>query len=300
MEITYIGNFRPDYSTENHVARSLEMLGHTITRLQEDLTSFDEIDRAGGKFILYTRTWDNIKGDRDRWLRNKSLPLVGFSLDIWIGLDRERETQNQLFFKSDYLFTADGGHQEEFTDKGIKHFWLQPGVVADECYIDNVDFQYDIIFAGSYRYHSEYPERTRLIDYLETTYRDRFTLFDHNSGMRGARLNRLYASSRVVIGDSLDSPYYWSDRVPETLGRGGLLLHPQVEGMDKYYTAGSHYIPYIRYDHENLKKTIDSCLENPEMCQMIRQQGHGHVKANHTYTNRMAEMLKVLKLEGVI
>ena len=171
MNIIYIGNFQPSHSTENHVARSLEVLGHKILRLQENLISFDEIEERSpdNKFILYTRTWNNIKGNSKEWLRIKTLPLVGFSLDIWIGLYREREVDSQLFFKSDYLFTADGGHQSSFTDRGIKHFWLQPGVLKDECYIALVDsaYAYDIIFVGSYRYHREYSERMHLIDFLK-------------------------------------------------------------------------------------------------------------------------------------
>ena len=36
MRIVYVGNFGPSFSTESHVALSLESLGHTVVRQQEN------------------------------------------------------------------------------------------------------------------------------------------------------------------------------------------------------------------------------------------------------------------------
>jgi hypothetical protein len=38
MKIGYIGNFEPEWSTENDVRKAFEHLGHEVVKLQEDKT----------------------------------------------------------------------------------------------------------------------------------------------------------------------------------------------------------------------------------------------------------------------
>lgn len=295
-KIIYIGNFQPSHSTENHMSNSIESLGHRVTRMQENAVCFADIlaEQKDNDFILYTRTWDTIGGDRDDFLAAKKLPLVGFSLDIWWGLARQAEVEKQLFFKSDYLFTADGGHGPEFHRAGINHTWLTPGVYRPECYIaeKNPEYEYDVIFVGSYGYHEEYPYRPQLIDWLRETYGDRFRLYGSGGEcVRGHMLNEVYASAKVVVGDSYESPNYWSDRVPETLGRGGFLIHPYTQGMDMEYVEGRHYVAYSRGDFEQLGRIIDLYVANESARERIRLLGHDHVINKHTYAHRAGTLI---------
>ena len=50
----------------------------------------------------------------------------------------------------------------------------------------------------------------------------------------GVDINNLYASARVMVGDSCfaGADRYWSDRVPEVLGRGGFLIFPKTPGLE--------------------------------------------------------------------
>ena len=52
-------------------------------------------------------------------------------------------------------------------------------------------------------------------------------------------MNDFYASAKVTIGDSLclkkENSHYWSDRVPEATGRGGLLIMPKIEAIKNIY-----------------------------------------------------------------
>ena len=93
MNIIYIGNFVPAHSTENHIALTLEDMGHLVVRFQEDETTYDNLlAQKGFDFILYTRTWDNIiekSVTKLEFLLKKQIPLVGFHLDIWWGLERQ-------------------------------------------------------------------------------------------------------------------------------------------------------------------------------------------------------------------
>ena len=83
--------------------------------------------------------------------------------------------------------------------------------------------------------------RSRLVKWLRKNY-DRQVKFwpePNQHAVRGDDLTDLYASVKVVVGDSCLVPkpdgspmtHYCSDRIPETLGRGGLLLHPVVEDV---------------------------------------------------------------------
>jgi len=297
MNIIYIGNFIPPYSTENYVAKTLEDLGHKVLKLQENETDLDYIleIQKDFDFILYTRTWDNCKGDREKFLKEKKIPFIGYSLDIWWGLEREKEIDEQLFFKTDLLFTADGGHQKEFKEKGIKHIWLPAGIYDKECFYQKKSFKNDLIFVGSYNYHLEYPFRKDLIDWLKENY-SYFKLFGQNTQtIRGTELNRLYASTKIVIGDSFESLYYWSYRIYETLGRGGFLLHPYTIGLDKEFKDKVHYVGYKRYDWTDLKRKIDYYLKHDKEREKIRLKGFLKVKSNYTYKHRLTKLINYVK-----
>lgn len=304
MQIIYIGNFRVPYSTETHIAFSFEELGIKVKKFQEDETSLDEVLNETFKnkysFILYTKTW-GIRGDWEKFLKEKKIPLVSLSIDLFWGLRRQVEIPHHPFFKADYVFTADGGHQKEFKGIGVNHYWLPPGVYHKECYLGKKkkEFEKDVIFVGSYNYHQEWNYRKTLINWLENTYGDRFRLWGTRETIRGDDLNNLYASAKVVVGDSTYSPYYWSDRVSETLGRGGFLIHPRVPGLEKEYRYYKDLIPYDFGDFDTLKEIIDYYIENDEEREKIRLTGHNWVKKHHTYKNRCQELLKILKKNGI-
>jgi hypothetical protein len=183
---------------------------------------------------------------------------------------------------------------------------MPPAVFAPECYIAEPvpELVQDVIFVGSYGYHPQWPYRQQLIDWLKATYGSRFTHYDHSSGMRGHLLNQLYASAKVVVGDSccpgLTQTNYWSDRVPETLGRGGVLVHPWIEGMQHHYRQGEHLSYYDYGDLDVLGFTIDTLLKWSTGREERRIVGHEWVKAHHTYTNRVQAMLEIVApSEGV-
>jgi len=303
--IVYIGNFRPPHSTENHIKKTFEGLGWEVIPVQEDEIRRPEevLEKTGGcKFLLYTRTWARTGLLYGEILRHIKIPTVSFTLDLYFGISRGVGIENDTFFQSDYVFTADGGHSKEFKEKGINHYWLSPGVYDKECYLGTKKqaFEKDVVFVGSYRYHAEWGYRRVLIDFLRETYQDRFRLWGDADCIRGDDLNNLYASAKIAVGDSLYSPYYWSDRIPETLGRGGFLIHPKVEGLEKQYRYYEHFVPYWYGDFKTLKMIIDYYLKHDEEREKIRIAGHQWVKKNHTYRHKVLQMLNILKKDGAI
>jgi hypothetical protein len=155
------------------------------------------------------------------------------------------------------------------------------------------DLAVDIGFVGAREYHDqEYPFRGQLISFLEQVYGDRFRLFQ---GYRGQELNDLYRSVKVLVGDSCfaNQPggveYYFSDRVPETLNRGGLLLHPEVKGLD---IPG--LVTYKPGDFADLTDKIDWFLKNEEACMSATNLSSAWVREWETYNNRMSVLLKTM------
>lgn len=317
MKIAYIGNFQPPHSTENEVRKALTQLGHRVTPLQENTQGIfsrvaRELDAKQHDLVLWTRTgWAPPVPHTEQMHMLKAatrakVPTVGFHLDRWFGLNREGQVDEEPFFKVDYMFTADGGHDAEYAAHGVNHIWAPPGVSAFECTPGTKEphFTSDIAFVGSWQpgYHAEWTHRPELVAFLQETYADRCKFWPEKGrpAVRRRQLRNLYASTKVNVGDSCLSggaTRYWSDRIPETLGRGGFLLHPYVEGIEEHFTDGEHLVLWELGDWDDLKSKIDFHLEHDEGIaarERIAAAGRAHVLEHHTYTRRMEQILSVV------
>lgn len=305
MIIYYLGNFLPEWSTENHIAKTLRSMKHEVVELQENFIQpehlaerlrHEEID-----LFLVTRTWgQTLKNDHLSILEVRNIPSASFHLDLYVGLKRDGGLGSDPFWQTNFVFTPDGDpkSQRYFREHGINHYYLRPGVYEDECFMFDVEKSKDLVFVGSYSYHPEWRYRNKLIDWLKNNYSEQFELWG-SEGMghvRGEELNRLYSTTKVVVGDSLHLPnhdYYWSDRVYETLGRGGFLIHPYIKGLGEEFTDKEHLVFYEYGNFDQLKNLINYYLAEHEERDDIRRKGHKLVKEKYTYTQRMKELLKV-------
>ncbi len=309
MRIAYRGNFRHPFCTEVHVAASLEALGHTVVRLQENETTWARCVEAGRRahLFLWTKTWivDPDGGHRalDE-LRAAGIPSVSFHLDRYIGLDREAQIPEDPFWKTDFVFTADGGSQEKFESYGVNHRWLPPGVFGPECRIGRPSrkFPHPVVFVGSYPYpHAEWaPYREELIARFRERFGTGFAVWPRGRPIRNKELSDLYASAKVVVGDSClvgNPSRYWSDRIPETVGRGGALIHPEVEGLDDWYRHREHLVTYPVGDFDAALEQAEWLLANDEHRELIRRHGQETVLQRDTYEHRLRSVLQMVGVE---
>jgi hypothetical protein len=297
--IAFLGNFKHTFCTESDLAWSAEFLGHEVIRLQENEVTLRDLDSAfQADMFLWVRTPGFLRIPDDEMykfldrLEDASIPSVSFHLDKFWGIpEREELIGNIPFWQTDLVFSADGGHTKEFIEKGVEHRWMLPGVVLRGCYpgVPQPDLACDVGFVGSVDgYHPCYPERKELVEFLKHRYGHRFRSFQ---GYREQRLNDLYASIKVCVGDSIfanqgKSPKYVSDRVTETMGRGGVLVHPEVEGV---YFPG--WVTHWPGDFEDLARKIDDLLLNPEMRRDMRDVGMSTIRKLHTYDRRIQTIL---------
>jgi glycosyltransferase involved in cell wall biosynthesis len=296
MRISFLGNFAAEHSTENQILWALkEGLGHEVDTIQENEATLRKIDLScrNSDVFLWVRTPGWLKVDNGEmldWLKRSLVKTASIHLDKFWGIpDREALIGVHPFWKTDCVFTADGSREEDFKARGVNHHWMQPAV--SEVYvhpgIPREAYRCDVGFVGARDYHKEYPFRAQMIQFLEKTYGPRFK---HVTGVRGHELNDVYASMKIVVGDCIfaGTPRYWSDRVPETIGRHGFLLHPEVEGMT---------LPCAIYEPQNLqslKENIDLWFANEAQRKEVINMGVGNIRDSHTWTVRLREILETI------
>lgn len=328
--IAMIGNFEPTYSTENEYRHAWEAAGHQVLTFQEgDSTALDLLTHrfrmsgdARPDLVHWTRTASLAArvGDARLWemLRmagRHGVPVVGVHLDIWIGFEREREVATDPYFRGvDLLMTADGGNDDAWASYGVEHQWLLPAISERWLGVGTPRDEYrsKIAFTGSWQghYHKEARHRHELVEFLQRTYGDDCAFYPKRGqhAIRGLELNDLYASVDVVVGDSAVLPgkgFYCSDRIPETLGRGGILVHPYVEGVYGHQGEGLPFWcggawGWEAGDWAGLEHIIEVARDSNYQRDDSRLRAVEHIRTAHTYTHRAREIIQALEDRGML
>jgi hypothetical protein len=301
-KILYFGSFGKSYDTEVYVANTLETLGCEVTRRPTTKTSFEEfVELMNMKWdaVVFSKGWFVFDQDKlAEIIKNTKNTTIGWFWDLCWGTKREKLLVEHHLFKCDIVLTSDGGDRD-WNRYGIKHRTLRQGIYEPEAVLGNKkdDFDYDVVFVGT-NVHADafgWFERDRLIKFLKRTYGTSFKQFGVSREIRNLELNDLYASARVVVGDSVYAKNYWSNRLYETIGRGGFLVFPNVPGIEKEFVPYKHFIPYEYGDYEGLKTKIDYYIKHDKEREEIKLAGFEYCKNNLTYTHRCRELLKIIK-----
>lgn len=314
LKILFVGNFEVDYSSENHHKKSLEALGHTVTWLQEGKASGEQILDIGltQDFVVFVHTHGWVTPGRPlqevfQMLNHYNTPVITYHLDLWFGLERQKDIMDDPFYTSiGHFFATDKLMCDWFNENTkVKGHFIPAGVFHEEVVMmdndDRITNRNDVIFVGSKGYHPEYPYRPILVDFLRGTFKDRFLHVggDGDTGtIRGLALNATYRNSKVAIGDSLnigfEYPYYTSDRLFESTGRGGFTIYPRIKGLDEYFEDGKEIVFYEHGNLHDLQKKINYYLEHDDERETIRKAGFERTKKDHTYIKRWETIIEEL------
>lgn len=290
MRIAYIGKFS-NLHDEEYIACAFEMLGMEVRRIGQYM-QWRDIQEALIAFkpdILIYAKWDCPKelDPTIRSLKRNGMKTVCWLFDLYFGYSREYQIRTRLFFRSDYVFTTDGGHNSRFANVGIKHFCVRQGIHIEECVLlPFKEPEHEVIFIGSD--NPLFLARTKVIREIEKDFD--FTWFGrkNTNEKRGMDLNELYSKTKIVIGDSVYSPLYWSNRIVETLGRGGFLIHQEVEGLKKEYPD---LVTYKRGDIQDLRDKIKYYLEHEEERRAIVKKNYELVRNKYTMDKKCRILL---------
>jgi glycosyltransferase involved in cell wall biosynthesis len=295
MKIYYIASFTKIWD-EECIAQALENLGHeVIRREQKHPNSFflKEIEKHKPDFVFFAKLLIPENGfELLRKIKEMGVKTVSWTFDLYIGYAREYQLRTQAFWRADYVFTTDGGHQKEFGELGINHYVLRQGIYEPHAVIGKKrgEFMKDIVFVGTENRH--YPKRQQLMERLSREFDFLWVGRYCPDTVRGLKLNDVYASAKIVIGDSVPSPNYWSNRIYETLGRGGFLLFPETRGLEKEYEIGKHLVTFKNYD--DLKRKIKYYLENDLERTKIQLAGFDFTRTNYTYEKRCQKIIEIV------
>lgn len=289
MKILYIAKFRKMWD-EEYIARGFESLGHTVGRVAENskLSNIvSDLNHFKPDIVIFAKLFHPQANSILQECKNRGIKTVSWVFDLYWGYQRENQLRFTNF-KADYVFTTDGG---DHIWGDINHNCVRQGIQDDECVlVESKKKKYDVIFVGSYNPYNKM--RNKMIEYIKRDFKFEWFGKSDSDEVRGMKLNRLYAKTKIVIGDSVYSPHYWSNRVVETLGRGGFLIHQEVEGLKEAYP---HLVTYKRGDYEDLKAKIDYYLENDDEREKIIKLNHKWVKDNYTCSKQCKKLIEFIK-----
>jgi hypothetical protein len=297
--IAFLGNFEAQESTENMVKWALtERLNISVELLQENKVNLAAIKEAmeWNDAFLWVRTpgWLDVGNNEMigflEEMERKKIPTLSLHLDKFWGIPaREERIGLDAFWRAHQVWTADGSRQKDFEERCVRHHWMKPAISEEYCHPGRPydHLKCDVLFVGAKDYHAEYPFRRKLVEWLAQTYGERFK---HVTNVRGHELNNVYASAKIVVGDCIfaGTPFYWSDRVPETIGRYGFLVHPCVEGIND-----RTMVLYNPQDLADLQLSIEHGLGHDDYTRkMFCRDAADIVRDQDTWTDRMWEILK--------
>lgn len=300
--VLYVGDFSPDFSTENYVTYGLQALGYTVLKVQEkDVPNARSLLGVAlnhkVEFVLFSKGKFSAAKEAISLMRAQNIITVTWIFDLFFDCPGRQKLTSPTFH-TDLVCLTDGGHLDKWQENHVNHRLLRQGIHWPEAYLGTKRVHPEIVFIGTYNY----KERIEMIEFLKLTYKKNFRHYGRGSAyeeIRGRELNNVLASAKIVVGDSMPSENYWSNRIYEITGRGGFLLHPRISGLETEFIDGVHYVVYTRNDFQGLKKLIDHYLLADKERETIRIAGHQHTKKNYTYTERCKKMIEYIDAEKI-
>lgn len=314
MKIVICGNGIAPYCSERDYEYTLKEMGHEVVFLQEGQATGQQVlsEALKADALFWIHTWGrNIPGMSMKAvlknLKRAKIPTFAYHLDLILPLHRQKEMRQTGYDQIDHFFTVEKDFADYLNRSNVaKGHYLPAAVIERDCFISKPDpaFKYDLIFTGSYTYHPEWNYRKKLLDWLYKTYGNKFHRWGHagpdnpSPYVMGDKLNILYSSSKIVIGDSMcpgfTKEYYSSNRLMETTGKGGFLIYPYSKGLEDLYVLGKEIVVYGYNNFDDLKNQIEYYLANDTEREEIRKAGHERTKKDHTFTKRLDHMLKIV------
>lgn len=163
----------------------------------------------------------------------------------------------------------------------------------------NKSFDWDISFAASNHVSAGFPgakDRKEAVKVLKKAFRSRFGLFGLGWGsgvpyMQQEKMNKIYNNSIscLSISNFNDLSHYFSDRLLMCMASGRPTISLAFPGWESYFTNNIDII--IVNSVDEIPSKVDWLIDNPDIANSIGKAGYEKVNAEHTYYNRVKELL---------
>lgn len=276
---------------EGAITFALEKLGHSVQRLREQrgyvAYKFD------CDFVLFHH-WHDIES-----IAKIGVPKVFWNFDLVTYPDptlRERNERRARWMQevtgvSDLGFCTDGDWVNQ--DASGKLVWLLQG--ADERVVgpgqlkDDLPLPPPILFVGSYRGGG--AGRESFVSEMQQHYSDDFGVVQRT---HGRALADVIASTQIVVApDHPATDRYWSNRVFNTLGFGGFLLHPRCKELETMYEDRQEIVFYD--SRPELHELIEHYSRHPDVRRVIAKFGYEQTLQEHLYRHRVEQLVKTVQ-----
>ena len=272
---------------EGAIAYAMELLGHRVIRVQEGLSDKFFVNKSnllGADLVLFHKwfspeTLASLKGvcPRAFWY---------FDLVTWPDSTLDRRNMQrvnwmrQILPNVEHAFCTDG-------DWSLRNrlFWLTQGADERIVGVGNETESNEILFTGI---TNGGQGREAFVEQIRNHYGNRFRQI--RSGCHREELKNAITSSKIVVCPSAPvSDRYWSNRVYNTAGFGGFIIHPYARELVQHYHANKEVVYY--HSHGDLYNSIDYFLDSPKKREEIAQAALDRTKKEHLYRHRLMVLL---------
>ena len=219
------------------------------------------------------------------------------------------ETFSSIARHADLNLVSSTGQLEMFEKRIGKpiHYW-QIGYDQKLYYPGEprTEFDYDVIFIANHNAREDYPgrrEREEAVLKMKAELGSRFALFGHGWGSQfGARdsleqkiigqyYHRSFCCLSVSHYNNIDN--YFSDRLLMCMASGRPTVSLRYPHWENYWTNESDIV--MADSIYDIPKRVRWVIEDRDRAEFIGLSGAAKVFAEHTYTSRVKELLKMVR-----
>jgi spore maturation protein CgeB len=197
------------------------------------------------------------------------------------------------------LLTAKGAPSRRINNVYLSQWAASAAPLAEPC--PSQSCRYDVSFVGSmYGYRAEWIAALRASGIAVSC----FGYGTENGTISAAEIPEIYRTSRISLNfsgsgrnsggmEKLDQRQIKA-RTFEVPGAGGFLLTEFAPGLERYFKIGNEIATFS--SPSELVEKVRYYLGRPDERDVIAHAGHVRVTAEHTYEQRISEILERLKL----
>lgn len=300
MKILSIGNFTTGWDgsicDEEHIAQSLERLGHKVIRQQRD-TGWDA--PLSNVDVALVAQWDGYPEDAFDW----PIPIVYWAFDY----QNDDQEWHQRLIKKASLYLS-----KPFKDAKYENWhWLSQDFAPNflDAYKPTIqgvtpEKDIDVLFTGSWVPWESGKQRVEILKAID----EKFNLQINSvtpeqwkaEGFKNVQgpvmdhdLPALIARAKINFSmDHVIAEGYWSDRNAQIMACGGLVLFHYVPFSEAIFKNNVIYF----YNKEDCLERITRLLEVPqEDRDMVAYAGYTHARRNMMAIHRTQDLLTLLK-----